>query len=124
MTEPDDTRLNISESADKYRASTDVTRGSGTRDQEKIKLNARDDDPEGAVEGLAEMVEASRELAHELRAIQPDAGVEIHHIAHDAVGVFEAGETEPIVTISVDEYGELEIEGDGSDLVEVPDGDD
>lgn len=114
-------RHNVNESADKYRASTDVTRGTGTRDQEKIKLNARGDDPTEAVEGLGEMIEAARDTADVVRSIQPDAGVEIHHVSHDAVGVFEEGETEPIVTIFIDDDAELEIEGDGSGLVEVPD---
>jgi len=39
-----DERHNINESHDKIRLETDITRGTGTRDQEKLKLKARGDD--------------------------------------------------------------------------------
>jgi hypothetical protein len=50
---------NINESYDKIRLETDVTRGTGTRDQEKHKLKARGETPEEAAENLSE---ALREL--------------------------------------------------------------
>jgi len=53
------TRKNINESHDKIRLETDVTRGTGTRDQEKHKLKARGETPEQAAENLSE---ALREL--------------------------------------------------------------
>jgi len=52
-------RHNINESHDKIRLETDVTRGTGTRDQEKHKLKARGETPEEAAENLSE---ALREL--------------------------------------------------------------
>jgi hypothetical protein len=55
----DDRRHNVNESHDKIRLETDVTRGTGTRDQEKHKLKARGETPEEAAENLSE---ALREL--------------------------------------------------------------
>jgi hypothetical protein len=49
----DDTRHNVNESHDKIRLETDVTRGEGTRDQEKHKLKARGETPEAAAENLS-----------------------------------------------------------------------
>jgi len=46
-------RRNINESHDKIRLETDVTRGTGTRDQEKHKLKARGETPEQAAENLS-----------------------------------------------------------------------
>jgi hypothetical protein len=48
------TRKNINESHDKIRLETDVTRGTGTRDQEKHKLKARGETPAEAAENLSE----------------------------------------------------------------------
>lgn len=45
---------NVKESHDKIRLETDVTRGTGTRDQEKHKLKARGETPEEAAENLSE----------------------------------------------------------------------
>jgi hypothetical protein len=59
MSENDNTQHNLNESADKIRLATDVTRGTGTRDQEKHKLKARGETPEEAAENLSE---ALREL--------------------------------------------------------------
>jgi len=50
----DDTNHNLNESADKLRLSIDVTRGTGTRDQEKHKLKARGETPEEAAENLSD----------------------------------------------------------------------
>lgn len=44
---------NVNESHDKIRLETDVTRGTGTRDQEKHKLKARGETPEDAAEYLS-----------------------------------------------------------------------
>jgi hypothetical protein len=48
-----DRRHNVNESHDKIRLETDVTRGTGTRDQEKHKLKARGETPEAAAENLS-----------------------------------------------------------------------
>ena len=50
----DETRHNVNESHDKIRLETDVTRGEGTRDQEKHKLKARGETPEEAAEALSD----------------------------------------------------------------------
>ena len=50
----DDTQHNVNESHDKIRLETDLTRGTGTRDQEKHKLKARGETPEEAAENLSE----------------------------------------------------------------------
>jgi len=50
----DDTNYNLNESADKLRLSIDLTRGTGTRDQEKHKLKARGETPEEAAENLSD----------------------------------------------------------------------
>jgi hypothetical protein len=54
-----DRRHNVNESHDKIRLETDLTRGTGTRDQEKHKLKARGETPE---EAAANLSEALREL--------------------------------------------------------------
>lgn len=50
----DDKRHNVNESHDKIRLETDVTRGTGTRDQEKHKLKARGETPEEAAANLSD----------------------------------------------------------------------
>ncbi len=55
MTDTDpETTKSINESHDKIRLETDVTRGTGTRDQEKHKIKARGETPEEAAENLAD----------------------------------------------------------------------
>jgi len=44
-TQPDETRLNISESADKIRLETQVKRGSATRDEDRLKIKVKGNDP-------------------------------------------------------------------------------
>lgn len=50
---PHEPNHNLNESKDKIRLSTDITRGNGTRDQEKHKLKARGETPEEAAENLS-----------------------------------------------------------------------
>ena len=50
----DERRHNVNESHDKIRLETDLTRGTGTRDQEKHKLKARGETPEDAAEALSD----------------------------------------------------------------------
>ena len=51
-TTQDETRHNVNESHDKIRLETDVTRGTGTRDQEKHKIKVRGETPEKAAHNL------------------------------------------------------------------------
>lgn len=52
---------NINKSADTVRLETKIKRGTGTRDQDEIKVKVRGDDPEKAAEKLHETVIAVRE---------------------------------------------------------------
>jgi hypothetical protein len=65
---------NLNESHDKVRLSTDITRGSGTRDQEKHKLKARGETPEEAAEMLSEALAEleDRDVFERARAIEGD----------------------------------------------------
>lgn len=62
----------VNESADKIRVETKIKRGSGTRDQDTIKVVVKGNDPDEAVEKLNETVANLRETADAARAIQPD----------------------------------------------------
>jgi hypothetical protein len=62
---------NISESADKIRVETKVKRGSGTRDQDEIKIKVKGNDPTEVVQQLNRCVSAVRNTAGELRNMQP-----------------------------------------------------
>jgi hypothetical protein len=59
------------ESADKIRVETKVKRGTGTRDQDEIKVKVRGDDADDVVDKLNATVERLRETADTARAIQP-----------------------------------------------------
>jgi hypothetical protein len=61
MATNDETRHNVNESHDKIRLETDVTRGTGTRDQEKHKLKVRGETPEEAAEKLDKVVSELKE---------------------------------------------------------------
>jgi hypothetical protein len=71
MTDEDHVQRNISESADKIRVETQVKRGDSTRDEDRIKLKVKGDDPETVVEKLNETVALLDETANNLRAMQP-----------------------------------------------------
>jgi len=47
------TTHHVNESADKITLKTNVKRGSGTRDQDKLTVKVKDDDPEAAAAKLA-----------------------------------------------------------------------
>jgi hypothetical protein len=70
--EPDETRLNISESADKIRVETKLKRGTETRDQDELKVKVKGDDPDDVVERLNATIRNLHETADEARSIQPD----------------------------------------------------
>jgi len=63
----------VNESADKIRVETKVKRGSGTRDQDEIKVKIKGDDAEEVVEKLNNTVELLQETGNTLRAMQPEA---------------------------------------------------
>lgn len=65
------TERRITESADKIRVETKVKRGSGTRDQDTLKVVIKGDDPDDVVARLNETVANLRETADAVRDIQP-----------------------------------------------------
>lgn len=67
-----DVRHNISESADKIRLKTALTRGTDTRDQEKIEVKIKGDDAEEAVEKLNRTLELLADTADVARGIDPE----------------------------------------------------
>ena len=70
MKEPNHT---ISESADKIVLKTNVKRGSGTRDQDKIDVKIKGCDPEDTAAKLAQTLDAleAEGIASTLRETQP-----------------------------------------------------
>jgi hypothetical protein len=68
----EDVRRNISESADKINLEMKVKRGTGTRDQDTIKVKVKGDDPEATVDKLNATVERIRETAQAARDINPE----------------------------------------------------
>ena len=63
---------NVNESADKIRVETKVKRGSGTRDQDEIKVKIKGDDAQEVVEQLNATVALLQETGETLRAMQPE----------------------------------------------------
>ena len=70
MNEPQHT---VSESADKIVLKTNVKRGSGTRDQDKIDVKIKGSDPEDTAAKLANTLDAleAEGIASTLRETQP-----------------------------------------------------
>ena len=66
-------RHNVNESADKITVKTKLVRGEGTRDQDKLDVKVKGDDPEDVVERLNATLAGLRETADTARAIQPGA---------------------------------------------------
>jgi len=68
-----DTEHKVTESADKIVLKTKLSRGSGTRDQDKINVKVKGNDPEAAAAKLADTLAAleSEGVADTLRAMQP-----------------------------------------------------
>lgn len=62
----------ITESADKIRVETKVKRGTGTRDQDELKVKIKGDDPDEVVKQLNATVQLLRETADTVRDIQPE----------------------------------------------------
>ena len=69
-----ETQHTISESADKIRLDTKVKRGSGTRDQDEVKVSIKGNDPDETAERLAATLAALEEhgVADTLRETQPE----------------------------------------------------
>jgi hypothetical protein len=68
------TRRTISESADKITLKAKVKRGTGTRDEDKLDVKVKGDDPEAVADRLAATLDALRGagVAATLRETQPD----------------------------------------------------
>jgi len=64
------TRHNISESADKLTLTTKVKRGSGTRDEDRIKVKVKGDDADEVVAKLNATVANLQDTADELRGLR------------------------------------------------------
>ena len=52
------TNRNLNESADKIRLETQVNRGEGTRDEDRMKVKVRGDDPDATAARLRETLDA------------------------------------------------------------------
>jgi len=70
----DETTHSISESADKITLKTKVVRGEGTRDQDKLDVKVKGNDPNETAERLAKTLDALKAngVADTLRETQPD----------------------------------------------------
>lgn len=66
-----DKRHTVNESADKIRVETKVKRGTGTRDQDEIKVQIKGDDAEEVVGKLNETVNLLHATSDTLREMQP-----------------------------------------------------
>ena len=64
---------NVNESADKIVLKTKIKRGTGTRDEDRIEVKVKADDPEEAAKKLHETVVAigSKNTVNALRGTQP-----------------------------------------------------
>lgn len=72
----DNIKRQVNESADKIQVETKVKRGSGTRDQDTIKVKVKGDDADDVVDKLNRTVENLRETADTARSIQPEGSDE------------------------------------------------
>ena len=66
----DNTEKTIRESSDKIRVETQVKRGEGTRDEDRIKVKVRGDDPDEVVEQLNRTIANLQETTETLRDMQ------------------------------------------------------
>ena len=73
MTDDSDTRRTISESADKITLKTKVKRGESTRDEDKMSVKIKGDDPDETAERMADTLAAleSEGVSQFVRGIQP-----------------------------------------------------
>lgn len=61
----------IENTASGVSVTTKLKRGTGTRDQDELKIKAKGTSPEEAVENMEEVLEEAEEWAEALREIQP-----------------------------------------------------
>ena len=66
-----DTRHTVSESADKITVTTKVKRGEGTRDEDRIKVKVKGNDPDEVSDKLKQMLGNLRSTSEYLREMQP-----------------------------------------------------
>ncbi|AFH22774.1 hypothetical protein OSG_eHP34_00205 [environmental Halophage eHP-34] len=66
-----DTRHTVSESADKITVTTKVKRGEGTRDEDRIKVKVKGNDPDEVSDQLKQMLGNLRSTSEYLREMQP-----------------------------------------------------
>ena len=73
-----ETTHNVTESADKVTLTTKCKRGTGTRDQDTVKVKVKGDDPDDAAAKLAATLDAldAEGVTDTLRETQPDGGNE------------------------------------------------
>jgi hypothetical protein len=71
-----DTTHRVTESADKIVVKTKLTRGEGTRDQDKIDIKVKGDDPDDVVTRLDAVLANLQGTADDLRELQPGDGDE------------------------------------------------
>jgi len=73
MTDDTTTTKNLNESVDKIRLKTALKRGTGTRDEDKLKVDVRGDDPHDTAARLEKTLAALEEfgVADALRNTQP-----------------------------------------------------
>lgn len=71
MSEEPDTIRRISESAHPIKLTTKIKRGTGTRDQDVIKVDVSGDDPAETVADLNEVLEELEGTEQTLRSTQP-----------------------------------------------------
>ena len=70
-----DTTHTVNESADKITLTTKVKRGTGTRDQDEIRLKVKGENPEDTAQKLAQTLDAleTKGVTDTLRNTQPEA---------------------------------------------------
>jgi len=68
----ENTTHRVNESADKIKLTTKIKRGTGTRDQDEIKVKVKGDDPGEVVTKLNETVNRLTGTAENLRNTQPN----------------------------------------------------
>jgi len=71
------TEHRISESADKLTLTTKVKRGDGTRDEDRIKVKVKGDDPDEVVEKLEQTVVNLNRTTNYLRGLRA-GGSDVH----------------------------------------------
>ena len=67
-----ETRHTVSESADKIVVTTNVKRGTGTRDEDKIRVKVKGDEATDVVDKLNSTLKLLQYTADDMRQIQPE----------------------------------------------------